>query len=118
MGKKPRMIFQQIHVGPNVDVDREKEIEDVDEITDTNNINNSKKRKDITTIGGINKKFRLLEAHGITMIPVDNDSSIVENAMESGRTVVLTGTKYFHEMYILLYIFIFIDIDNFSYRSR
>ncbi|XP_012241079.1 GA-binding protein subunit beta-1 isoform X1 [Bombus impatiens] len=90
VGKKPRMIFQQIHVGPNVDVDREKEIEGVDEITDTNNINNSKKRKDITTIGGINKKFRLLEAHGITMIPVDNDSSIVENAMESGRTVVLT----------------------------
>ncbi|XP_012173675.2 GA-binding protein subunit beta-1 isoform X1 [Bombus terrestris] len=90
MGKKPRMIFQQIHVGPNVDVDREKEIEGVGEITDTNNINNSKKRKDITTIGGINKKFRLLEAHGITMIPVDNDSSIVENAMESGRTVVLT----------------------------
>lgn len=112
MGKKPRMIFQQIHVGPNVDVDRDKEIEGVDEITDTNNINNSKKRKDITTIGGINKKFRLLEAHGITMIPVDNDSSIVENAMESGRTVVLTGTKYFNEIYILLYIFIFIDIDN------
>ncbi|XP_068987319.1 GA-binding protein subunit beta-1 isoform X2 [Bombus flavifrons] len=96
MGKKPRMIFQQIHVGPNVDVDREKEIEGVDEITDTNNINNSKKRKDITTIGGINKKFRLLEAHGITMIPVDNDSSIVENAMESGRTVVLTGMKRLH----------------------
>ncbi|XP_071877489.1 ada2a-containing complex component 3 isoform X3 [Bombus fervidus] len=90
VGKKPRMIFQQIHVGPNVDVDQEKEIEGVGEITDTNNINNSKKRKDITTIGGINKKFRLLEAHGITMIPVDNDSSIVENAMESGRTVVLT----------------------------
>ncbi|XP_012241080.1 GA-binding protein subunit beta-1 isoform X2 [Bombus impatiens] len=96
VGKKPRMIFQQIHVGPNVDVDREKEIEGVDEITDTNNINNSKKRKDITTIGGINKKFRLLEAHGITMIPVDNDSSIVENAMESGRTVVLTGMKRLH----------------------
>ncbi|XP_033196848.1 ada2a-containing complex component 3 isoform X2 [Bombus vancouverensis nearcticus] len=96
MGKKPRMIFQQIHVGPNVDVDRDKEIEGVDEITDTNNINNSKKRKDITTIGGINKKFRLLEAHGITMIPVDNDSSIVENAMESGRTVVLTGMKRLH----------------------
>ncbi|XP_060831277.1 GA-binding protein subunit beta-1 isoform X2 [Bombus pascuorum] len=96
VGKKPRMIFQQIHVGPNVDVDREKEIEGVGEITDTNNINNSKKRKDITTIGGINKKFRLLEAHGITMIPVDNDSSIVENAMESGRTVVLTGMKRLH----------------------
>lgn len=96
MGKKPRMIFQQIHVGPNVDVNREKEIESVNEITDANNINNSKKRKDVTTIAGINKQFRLLEAHGITMIPVDNDSSIVENAMESGRTVVLTGMKRLH----------------------
>lgn len=108
MGKKPRMIFQQIHVGTNVDVEREKEIEGVDEITDVNNINNTKKRKDITAIGGVNKQFRLLEAHGITMIPVDNESSIVENAMESGRTVVLTGTKYFNKIYILL--FIFIDI--------
>lgn len=102
------MIFQQIHVGTNVDVEREKEIEGVDEITDVNNINNTKKRKDITAIGGVNKQFRLLEAHGITMIPVDNESSIVENAMESGRTVVLTGIKYFNEIYILL--FIFIDI--------
>lgn len=105
MGKKPRMIFQQIHVGPNV-VNREKEIESVDEITDADNINNSKKRKDVTAIGGINKQFRLLEAHGITMIPVDNDSSIVENAMESGRTVVLTGIKQFNEMHISLYLYL------------
>lgn len=87
MGKKPRMIFQQIHIG----ADQEKEVEGIDEITHANNINNSKKRKDVTAVGGVNKQFRLLEAHGITMIPVDNDSSIVENAMESGRTVVLTG---------------------------
>lgn len=53
-----------------------------------NNIINSKKHKDIMSIG---KQFRLLEAHGIRMIPVDDDSSIVEKAMESGRTVVLTG---------------------------
>lgn len=90
MGKKPRMIFQQIHVGPNAEVAQEKEIENVEEVTDTSNVNNNKKRKDVTTVGGVNKQFRLLEAHGITMIPVDNDSSIVENAMESGRTVVLT----------------------------
>ncbi|XP_076237921.1 ada2a-containing complex component 3 [Calliopsis andreniformis] len=90
MGKKPRMIFQQIHVGPNIETDQEKEIQNIDEITNANNINSSKKRKDVTAVGGINKQFRLLEAHGITMIPVDNDSSIVENAMESGRTVVLT----------------------------
>ncbi|XP_034191265.2 ada2a-containing complex component 3 isoform X1 [Osmia lignaria lignaria] len=90
VGKKPRMIFQQIHVGSNADVTQEKEIENVDEITNANNVNNNKKRKDVTTVGGVNKQFRLLEAHGITMIPVDNDASIVENAMESGRTVVLT----------------------------
>lgn len=53
-----------------------------------NNIINSKKHKDIMSIG---KQFRLLEAHGIRMIPVDDDPSIVEKAMESGRTVVLTG---------------------------
>ncbi|XP_017877190.1 GA-binding protein subunit beta-1 isoform X2 [Ceratina calcarata] len=94
MGKKPRMIFQQIHVGANTDVDQEKEIESIEEITNMNNI--SKKRKDVGSIGGVNKQFRLLEAHGITMIPVDNDSSIVENAMESGRTVVLTGMKRLH----------------------
>lgn len=105
VGKKPRMIFQQIHVGSNADVTQEKEIENVDEITNTNNVNNNKKRKDVTTVGGVNKQFRLLEAHGITMIPVDNDASIVENAMESGRTVVLTGTKYFRRMIVIIYIY-------------
>lgn len=91
VGKKPRMIFQQIHVAPNTDIETEKEMEEIDEINNANNISNSKKRKDVAgTVGGINKQFRLLEAHGITMIPVDDDSSIVENAMESGRTVVVT----------------------------
>ncbi|XP_031826938.1 ada2a-containing complex component 3 isoform X2 [Nomia melanderi] len=89
-GKKSRMLFQQIHVGPNTNDDQDKGIEDVDEIPNGNNTNSIKKRKDVTAVGGVNKQFRLLEAHGITMIPVDNDSSIVENAMESGRTVVLT----------------------------
>ncbi|XP_033338921.2 ada2a-containing complex component 3 isoform X1 [Megalopta genalis] len=90
VGKKQRMLFQQIHVGPNTDDDQDKEVEDADEITNANNPNNARKRKDIPVVGGLNKQFRLLEAHGITMIPVDNNSSIVENAMESGRTVVLT----------------------------
>ncbi|XP_076162774.1 ada2a-containing complex component 3 isoform X2 [Ptiloglossa arizonensis] len=93
VGKKPRMIFQQIHVGPNTDTDQEKEVEDMNEIANANNINHSKKRKDVTAVEGMNKQFRLLEAHGITMIPVDNDSSLVENAIESGRTVVLTAGK-------------------------
>ncbi|XP_076642372.1 ada2a-containing complex component 3 [Halictus rubicundus] len=90
VGKKQRMLFQQIHVGPNTDDDQDKEIEDADEMTNANNPNNIRKRKDVPAVGGLNKQFRLLEAHGITMIPVDNNSSIVENAMESGRTVVLT----------------------------
>ncbi|KAG7202149.1 hypothetical protein KM043_015831 [Ampulex compressa] len=93
VGKKPRMIFQQIHVTQNNDGEHEKEVEEDTEIVNANNDNTGKKRKDVTAIGGVNKQFRLLEAHGITMIPVDNDSSIVENAMESGRTVVLTGMK-------------------------
>lgn len=88
------MIFQQIHIGPNIDADQEKDVEDMDEISNANNVNSGRKRKDVTAVGGVNKQFRLLEAHGITMIPVDNDSSIVENAMESGRTVVLTGMEY------------------------
>ncbi|KYN13725.1 PREDICTED: inversin [Trachymyrmex cornetzi] len=85
--KKQKIIFQQISVSPNnTDGEQEKEIEDV-EIINANNIMNSKKHKDILSIG---KQFRLLEAHGIRMIPVDDESSIVEKAMESGRTVVLT----------------------------
>ncbi|XP_071557761.1 uncharacterized protein Atac3 [Temnothorax nylanderi] len=85
--KKQKLIFQQISVSPNnTDGEQEKEIEDV-EMINANNIINSKKHKDIVSIG---KQFRLLEAHGIRMIPVDDDPSIVEKAMESGRTVVLT----------------------------
>lgn len=87
--KKPRMILQQIHVPPSTEIETEKEIKDTEEMN-TNNISNNKKRKDVTTMSAVNKQFRLLEAHGITMIPMDDDASIVENAMESGRTVVLT----------------------------
>jgi len=80
------MIFQQISVSPN-NTDGEQEKEDV-KIINANNIINNKKHKDILSIS---KQFRLLETHGIRMIPVDDESSIVEKAMESGRTVVLTG---------------------------
>lgn len=85
------MVFHQISISPNNTDGEDKEIEDVETI-DTNT--NSKKHKDIMSIGNIGKHFRLLEAHGITMIPVDDESSIVENAMESGRTVVLTGLSF------------------------
>lgn len=88
--KKQKMIFHQISVSPNnTDGEQDKEIEDV-EMINTNTVTNNKKHKDIMSIGNISKHFRLLEAHGITMIPMDDESSIVENAVESGRTVVLT----------------------------
>ena len=48
-----------------------------------------KKQKDSTnSIEADQLKF--LQEHGITMIPMEEDSTIVENAMESGQTVVLT----------------------------
>ncbi|XP_032682302.1 GA-binding protein subunit beta-2 [Odontomachus brunneus] len=84
---KSKVIFQQIRVPSGSE--QEKEINNI-EMIDANDTVNSKKHKDITSIGNVNKQFRLLETHGITMIPVDHESSIVENAMESGRTVVLT----------------------------
>lgn len=49
----------------------------------------NKKQREVINLG--EQPLRLLQAHGITMIPMDNDSTIVENAMESGQTVVLTG---------------------------
>ncbi|KMQ96826.1 ga-binding protein subunit beta-2 [Lasius niger] len=88
IGKKQKMIFHEISISPNnTDGEQDKEIEDF-EMINTNTITNSKKHKDIMSIGSISKHFRLLE--GITMIPMDDESSIVENAVESGRTVVLT----------------------------
>jgi len=35
--------------------------------------------------------MQLLQAHGITMLPADK-STIVESAIQSGQTVVLTGS--------------------------
>lgn len=84
------MIFQQIRVSSSGS-EQEKEMDDI-EMINTNDTINSKKHKDISSLGNVNKQFRLLEAHGIRMIPVEEESSIVENAMESGRTVVLTGS--------------------------
>lgn len=51
---------------------------------------NSKKHKDLESME-IDQPLRLLQAHGLAMM-MDNDT-IVENAMESGQTVVLTGKK-------------------------
>lgn len=42
--------------------------------------------------GGAGAAARLLRAHGITLLPAD-DGSTVLNALQSGRTVVLSGTR-------------------------
>lgn len=93
---RSKVIFQQFRVPSGSE--QEKETNDI-EMIDVNDTVNNKKHKDITSIGNVNKQFRLLEAHGITMIPVDHESSIVENAMEGGRTVVLTGSAFFFLIY-------------------
>lgn len=93
------MIFQQVPVN-DLDDEQEREIENIG-VLDPNSITNNKRHKDAMSLGGIPSKFKLLEAHGITMIPVDDESSIVENAVESGRTVVLTGLLFFSFFFFL-----------------
>lgn len=90
MQKKQKIVFQQIHVSPTSDEEQEKDSE-IDERINSIEHSTLKKHKDMGGFNSLEQPLRLLQAHGITMIPVDNDSSIVENAMESGRTVVLTG---------------------------
>ncbi|KAK0091707.1 hypothetical protein PV326_002799, partial [Microctonus aethiopoides] len=89
MQKKQKIVFQQIHVSPTSDEEQEKDSE-IDERINSIEHSTLKKHKDMGGFNSLEQPLRLLQAHGITMIPVDNDSSIVENAMESGRTVVLT----------------------------
>ena len=93
--KKQRMVFQQIRVQP---VNEEEQIKEQLERLAENTIHiESKKHKvqDIINSTGLDHPLRFLQAHGITMIPMDNDATIVENAMESGQTVVLTGIEFF-----------------------
>lgn len=85
------MIFQQIRVPSTVsDDEQDREIEGTDE-NESRSHEEGEGEDDGEVIGGVEQPLRLLQAHGITMIPVDNDTTIVENAMESGQTVVLTG---------------------------
>ncbi|XP_016839081.1 GA-binding protein subunit beta-2 [Nasonia vitripennis] len=86
--KKQRMSFQQIRVQAINEGDQAKE--DIQRLEEKTIHLGSKKHRDVTNLAGVEQPLRLLQAHGITMIPVDNDSTIVENAMESGQTVVLT----------------------------
>lgn len=83
------MSFQQIRVQAINEGDQVKE--EVQRLEENTIHVGSKKHRDVTNLANVEQPLRLLQAHGITMIPVDNDSTIVENAMESGQTVVLTG---------------------------
>lgn len=82
------MIFQQVRVQP---VSESNQVKEFQRLQDKVIHGSSKKQKDDTNFAGMEQPYRLLQSHGITMIPVDNDTTIVENAMESGQTVVLTG---------------------------
>ncbi|XP_011499818.1 PREDICTED: GA-binding protein subunit beta-2 [Ceratosolen solmsi marchali] len=86
--KKQRMVFQQIRVQPINEVEQVKE--GLQRLDDKTVHHERKRHRDVTNLMGVEQPLRLLQAHGITMIPVDNDATIVENAMESGQTVVLT----------------------------
>lgn len=88
------MIFQQIRVPLASDEENEREIEGVDD-NGNRSQDDGEGEEETEVISGVEQPLRLLQAHGITMIPVDNDSTIVENAMESGQTVVLTGAFLF-----------------------
>ena len=71
------------------DEEQERDAELIDDLTNAESV--SKKHK---ALADLQQPLRLLEAHGITMIPVENESTIVESAMGSGRTVVLTGNVF------------------------
>ncbi|KAH0566739.1 ankyrin-3-like [Cotesia glomerata] len=88
--KKQKMVFQQIHVTPSSEDEEDNAAEIEQRI---NSIENStfKKHLDLNSFGSIEQPLQWLQTHhGITMIPMDNEASIVENAIESGRTVRLT----------------------------
>lgn len=85
------MVFQQIQIPPVSDDEQEKDAELAESINNMEHNVFKRNKGDLGELGSLENPLRLLQAHGITMIPVDNDASIVENAMESGRTVVLTG---------------------------
>jgi GA-binding protein transcription factor beta len=89
LNKKQRMVFQQIRVQPVNEVEQAKE--GLQRLEDKTIHLDRKRHRDVTNLMGVEQPLRLLQAHGITMIPMDNDATIVENAMESGQTVVLTG---------------------------
>lgn len=86
--KKQKTIFQQIKVQP---VNEPNQVREFQKIQEKVIHGSSKKYKEDTNFAEIEQPYRLLQAHGLTMIPVDNDPTIVENAMESGQTVYLTG---------------------------
>ncbi|XP_058789298.1 GA-binding protein subunit beta-2 isoform X2 [Phymastichus coffea] len=84
--KKQKMSYQAIRMKP---VNESEQMKDGLQRLEGRNVHPvNKKQREIINLG--EQPLRLLQAHGITMIPMENDSTIVENAMESGQTVVLT----------------------------
>ena len=70
------------------DEDQEFELGKVTSMNNNAGQGSNKRHKDLEAME-LDQPLKFLQAHGITMM-MDNDT-IVENAMESGQTVVLTG---------------------------
>ncbi|XP_043470528.1 GA-binding protein subunit beta-2-like [Leptopilina heterotoma] len=85
--KKERVIFRQVPISSASDEDQEFDLGSITNMNNNSSPGNSKKHKDLESVE-IDQPLRLLQAHGLAMM-MDNDT-IVENAMESGQTVVLT----------------------------
>lgn len=87
--KKPRMLVQKIYLPSQNQDNQEKGNSDI--LKDKNIRIENRNQNIFTNISDLEQPLKLLQ--GITMIPMD-DSTLVENAMESGQTVVLTGMSY------------------------
>ncbi|CAG5106298.1 Similar to Gabpb2: GA-binding protein subunit beta-2 (Mus musculus) [Cotesia congregata] len=91
--KKQKMVFQQIHVTPSSEDEEDNEAEIEERI---HSIENStfKKHLDLNSFGSIEQPLQWLQTHhGITMIPMDNEASIVENAIESIARINVNSKK-------------------------
>lgn len=111
--KKERVIFRQVPISSASDEDQEFDLGSITNMNNNSSPGNSKKHKDLESVE-IDQPLRLLQAHGLAMM-MDNDT-IVENAMESGQTVVLTGKlnspNFFFLQYFKVANFLFLFPSN------
>lgn len=47
--------------------------------------------KDIVEAANFRESIKLLQQHGITMLPTTDDTNILSSILETGHSVVLTG---------------------------